>query len=145
MGMHRRFQFGLRKLLLWTAVVAIWCGVFKVISIGTSLSAPQTDPAIQLTNMILVISWVAVVAIGRVAFRTTVAAVLAIVIGVIYAVLGSWLAAHMSGRSYIEMLSLYPDRAAIGVGVFIVLGAIVFGCVEASFRTVHWLDKLMEG
>ena len=43
------------------------------------------------------------------------------------------------------MLSLYPDRAAIGVGVFIVLGAIVFGCVEASFRTVHWLDKLMEG
>jgi len=145
MGMHRRFQFGLRKLLLWTAMVAIWCGVFKIVSVGLTLSNPHTDPAIALTNMILVISWVAVVAIGRVAFRTTVAAALAIVIGVVYAVLGLSLSAHMSGRSFIEVLSLYPDRAAIAVGVFSLLGVIVFGCVEASFRTVHWLDRLMEG
>ena len=144
MGMHDSLQFGLRKLLLWTAMVALWCGVFKTLSVGLSLLDPQTDPAISLTNMILIISWVAVVGIGRVVFRARVAAALAIVIGVIYAVLALWWSAHMSGRSLMALVSSYPDRATVAVAVLSVFGVIVFGCVEASFRTVNWLDKLME-
>jgi hypothetical protein len=39
---RRRFQFGLRKLLLWTAVVALYLGILSLVNFNACLSVSLT-------------------------------------------------------------------------------------------------------
>ena len=64
---RRRFQFGLRKLLLWTGVVAVWFGVLTTLPLGLPLSTVLT-------------LWVVVVGVVRVAIRPLAAALTSAVI-----------------------------------------------------------------
>ena len=121
-------------------MLAVWCGVFKMFSISFSLSDPQFTTSVVLSNTII-ISWVAIVGIARAAFRARVAAAMSIVTGVICAV---WVFYLVSGRNLGEWALSNPGRAAIAVVSFSLLGVGVFICVEASFRMVNWIDRLME-
>ncbi len=136
----QRFQFTLRRMLLWTAVVAVWCGVFTMIRIGFWLSDFQSTTHVVLSN-IIIISWVAIIGIARAAFRARAAAAMSIVTGVIWAV---WVFYRVSGGRLGEWAWSNPVRAAIALIGFSVLGVGVFIGVEASFRMVHWIDCLME-
>lgn len=133
-------QFTLRRLLLWTAVVAIWSGAFKMFSIGFSLSDPQSTTTVGLSN-ILIIAWVTIVVIVRAAFRARVAAATSIVAGVICAV---WVFHGVSAGNLGKWALSNPGRATIAVVAFTAIGVAVFVCIEASFRMVDRIDRLME-
>ena len=101
---------------------------------------PHSTTYVVLGN-ILIISWVAIVGIARAAFRARVAAATSIVTGVICAV---WVFYKVSGRNLGEWALWNPGRATIAVIAFSALGVGVFICVDASFRMVDWIDRLME-
>ena len=112
---RRRFQFGLRKLLLWMAVVAVLLGVLKMLELSTA-------------GLILAASWVAITAIVRGAFGSTWAHIVSAVGGGALA-FGLLFAGAIGG---------------ISVVVLIIVGAgMPFVFVELAWLGVDWLDKLL--
>jgi hypothetical protein len=118
----RSFQFSLRKLLLWTAVVALLLGVATSLGEGVWLLA----------------CWVLVVCAIRCAFGPNVAVILSVGGGAILGgALGYALPHTDPGPDPVE-------RAMQGVIVGGFFGLATFGIVEGAFRAVNWVDKAFE-
>ena len=121
----RRFQFGLRRLLLWTAVVAVLLGV----------AASLGDGAWLLACCVLV------VCVLRVAFGSKVAGILSVAAALILYVSFSLLA---------YMATSNPNPVLAGVVVIMrgaiggLVGLAMFGIAEGAVRGVNWADKLLE-
>jgi hypothetical protein len=115
-----RFQFGLRKLLLWTAVVATLLGV-------------ATTLGIEVSSVFL--SWIILVWAIRRGFGAKVAAVLSVAA---WAALGLVLSSvHVHPGPGPGMLAV--EGAMIGGFV----GLAMFGIAEGLVRAVNWADNLM--
>ncbi|MBC8871254.1 MAG: hypothetical protein H8E44_17650 [Planctomycetes bacterium] len=95
---RRRFQFGLRKLLLWMAVVAVLLGILKMLELSTA-------------GLILAASWVAITAIVRGAFGSTWAHIVSAVGGSALAL--GLLFAGAFGGIILACSSLYADETEI--------------------------------
>ena len=123
----RRLQFGLRKLFLWTAVVALGLGVFKMSEMPPILLAWLTP-------------WLVLVGVLRVALGAKVAAAASAMIGVILAVSLVFVSAMAIGRplAFEDYLSCF-----VGVLMFGLFGLFVAGGVAYAFHAVNRLDDLM--
>jgi hypothetical protein len=117
-----RLQFGLRKMLLWTLVIALYLAVVRWERWDLALFAVVT-------------SWLIVVAIVRAAFGPTVAAALSALAG---AIPGGWL-------GYVAATAVRPSRPGVvlfGGVLFCIIGCILFAVVEIAIRAVNWVDGL---
>ena len=115
----QRFQFGLRKMLLWTVVVALWLGLCKWL-------------AMELPGIVMIMSWLVVVAGARLMWNVRVA----------FLVSAAWLPIFMfayflwgavSGAGMMLLMTL--------VASFWVL--LIVAIVEVSVRLVNWADNFM--
>ena len=118
----RRFQFTLRKMLLWTAMMALWFGL---------LSSLGILPGVILIATILT-SWVVVVAIVRVAFGENSAALVALLPAACIPIIECW------------DPSIPVSFVLLHVVVLGVMGSVIFVLVKVAFRVVSVLDHLME-
>ena len=111
---RRRFQFGLRKLLLWTVVVAVLLGTLKMLGLETA-------------GLVIAASWAAITAVVRGAFGSTLAHIVSAV-----------------GGGVLALVLLFTGViGATSIVVFIVLAAgVSFVFVEAAWLGVDWLDSL---
>lgn len=117
----RRFQFGLRKLLLWTAVVAMFLGLLGMIEVA-------------LSTLLILTSWATIVGVARAIFNTEVAGLMSVAIGV---VLGVWL------TFLVSPFSVGVFSYAVYAMMFGLFGLFVCVFVEVAFRAVDWLDNLI--
>jgi hypothetical protein len=112
----RRFQFSLRKLLLWTAVVAVLLGTLKTLGLET-------------VGLVIAAAWVAITAGVRGVFGSLWSHVVSVVGGAILGI--SLLFTGLIG--------------ATSIVLFIILGGgVSFAFVELAWRGVDWLDGLFE-
>ena len=117
-----RLQFSLRKLLLWTAVVAIWLGVLTTLPLGPPLSTTLT-------------LWAVVVGVVRVAIRPLAAAFTSVVIA-----FGVSLIHEYYGLLYYD--DLHPPYTFIFPPACGLYAVVIFAFVELAFRAVNWVDNL---
>ena len=111
----RRFQFGLRKSLIWTAVVALYLGFV------TSLGIPPVAIG-------FITSWAVVVGILRQAIGPMVAASLSVIGGgIVFAFGEDWGAFHWPG----------PFWGCLA-------GWFVFVLLETAFRAIEYADNFIE-
>jgi hypothetical protein len=119
---RRKFQFSLRKLMLWMFVVAFWFGFFGML-----------HPGILVISML----WLPVAGIVRIMFRPRVACILSVAAGALLFVC----------VGYTGIIA-YSIETAIGVFVDMLLfgttiGFLLFLIVEGGFRFVDWADNKM--
>jgi hypothetical protein len=126
---RRRFQFGLRKLLLWTGVVAVLLGL--------------ATTTFTTAEAVVLLGWMILVAAVRWAFGPKAAGALSVAAALILHVSFSWLV-YMAARPF-------PDPVEAGVGALIVggtvgglFGLVMFGIAEGAVRAVNWADKVLE-
>ena len=112
---RRRFQFSLRKLLLWTAVVAILLGTLKTLGLNT-------------VGLVIAASWVAVTAVVRAAFGSNWAHGVSAV-----------------GGGVLALVLLFTGAIGVtSVVLFIILAAgVSFVFVELAWLGVDRLDRLL--
>ena len=122
---RRRFQFSLRKLLLWTTVVALYLGSMKTLEFNSGLVA-------------FITFWVAVVGGVRWSLGVKAAAIASFVIGTLLGLDFSLAAPALGGAppSFFALLT-------ISIGW--VFGGFILGLVELTMRAVNWADKIIEG
>jgi hypothetical protein len=122
---HRRCQFGLRKLLLWTAVVAVLLGIATTtFTIGDSL---------------LLTCWIVLVGAIRLALGTKAARMLSVVAGMM---LGGFVGYFASEAT---LPGLDPVEATVtGLTTGFFCGLATFVGVEVLVRVVNWVDKVFE-
>jgi hypothetical protein len=120
---RRRFQFGLRKLLLWTAVAALLLGTAASLREGAWLPA----------CCILIVGAI------RCAFGARVAGGISVATAVILMVSFSWVVAetHHPGPSL-------GDATVTGLALGLFFGLATLGIVEGAVRVVNWADKVLE-
>jgi len=117
---RRRFQFRLRRLLLWTAVVALGCGI---------LSSLEPDAL----DWVVLPAWFVTVFIVRWGFGGKWAATISIVLGMLLCL----------GWSIYGSIPTSTVGLAIGCGfVGGSIGLVPFLLVEATCRIVNWIDKI---
>jgi hypothetical protein len=119
---RHRFHFSIRKLMLWTVVLAMWFGVLATLPLGPPLS------------MILTF-WVVVVAVVRVAIRPLAAALTSAVIA-----FGVALIHDYYGLLYYD--DLHPPYMFIFPPAFGLYAVVVFAFVEFALRAANWVDNL---
>ena len=117
----RKFQFTLRKLLLWTAVAAVWLGVLTTLPLGPPLSITLT-------------LWVVIVGIVRAAVRPLAAGFTSVAIafgvGLIHDSYGLlYYDDHHSSYMSPYMFAFPP--------AFTLYAVVIFAFVELAFRTVN--------
>jgi len=120
---RRRFQFGLRKLLLWTAVVALLLGVAATFGEEAWISA----------------GWIIVVGIVRVAFGPKVGGVLSVAAGMILVAAFLCLVFVAS-----EPGPRIGEAVAVGVIFGGLFGLAMFSITEYLYLAVNWADNLMQ-
>ena len=120
---HRRCQFGLRKLLLWTAVVAFLLGV----------AASLGDGAWLVAGCILLIS------VLRVAFGSRVAGILSVAVAVMLWV-SLWWAATTAARPGPSL----AEATLAGLAFVVLFPLATFGIAEGLVSVVNWADKMLE-
>jgi hypothetical protein len=130
MGDHpptrRRFQFGLRKLMLWTVVVAVFLGIFEMFGFGW-------------IGCVLAACWLAVVGLLRGTAGGRAACLVSIVIGT---VLIGW----CSYLVYVTASPRPPFNPVIVLFAAIwgsAYGLFVFVLTTAVCSAVNWADNLM--
>ena len=117
---RRRFQFSLRKVMLWVVVEAVLLGTLSMLgldAIGLAIAA----------------SWVAATAVLRAAWSPLWAARLSSLGGIALAV-GLWFVLPMNDAAIVLLIIL-------GGGA----GLVPFVFVEVAARVVDWVDSLMRG
>ena len=114
---RRRFQFGLRRLLLWTAVVALGFGTLSTLY-------PSTRAWVVLPG------WCAVVLILRWGFGSTLAASVSTIVGM---VLGLLLPEPQEPLDFVVY--------AIDCGFF---GLVLFVLAEVTCQIVDWIDRIRQ-
>jgi hypothetical protein len=111
----RRLQFTLRKMLLWTAVVALWLGLVASLEVST-------------THALVLSAWAAFVGIARFESGPRLAVFMSLVAAL-------WVLVFYY-FSFDDILS--------SMIVLVAIGLLVFAFVEVSFRLVNWSDHRME-
>ena len=120
---RRRLQFGIRRLLLWTTVVALACGMLS--SLG-----PE-----DVLDWTVLPTWFVTVFIVRWAFGSKWAAVVSIMAGM-FLCLG-W---AIYRPKPLGMVGLATGSVLLGT----LLGCVPFLMVEAACRTVDWIDRIRQ-
>ena len=140
---QRRFQFSLRKLMLWMAVMAAWLSVLRLINAGVVLALVTT-------------LWLAVFVLVRLKWGTErggIVATFATGIGVT-AIVGVGIGLRFCLRISTAGLPQWSDLlAALAALAFVVVGFLVLGTlaglytflvVDLIMRFVNWLDGLLQ-
>jgi hypothetical protein len=137
--MKRNLQFSLRRMLIWTAVVAAWLGLSKTLGGGA------TGLATQLCFILLV----GVVGLVRSAFGSWTSFVLWVVLAAIPGVL-TLLASLIRLVAGSSTAGMEPTESLVLSLVILVATVGVFGpfsylFLEAFFRFVDWADGGEDG
>ena len=119
----RKNQFGLRKLLLWTAVVALYSGMFRML-------APILD------GWVFLLSGIIILAIIRMATNAITTAVISVMAA------GVLLFVGLFGE--MGLYAVMPINLLMAFGGACYWGVLLFAVVELPLRAVNWLDDLME-
>lgn len=132
---HRRwFQFSLRKVLLWTAVVAVYCGLVKLAAVS---EAEWLEP-FRDTRFAALMSVVAMVSFGlRAVFPHLIAWHLSALAGAFVLLAGAFVPA---GHYPIHL----PEDVLAAVFFGSGMGWTVFLVVDGTCRFVNWADSFME-
>jgi hypothetical protein len=126
---RRLLQVSIRKLTLWTVVVALYLSIVTVFQVDLIIFAVLTV-------------WFVVVGMLRVAFGRKVAGIVSVVAG---AAIFGWGACvitlmYVPSLGWIELtIRALPMGLVVG-GPF---GFLFFSVVECAFRFVDWADNLM--
>ena len=112
----RRFQFGLRKLLLWTAVVALYFATVRWV-------------AMDVRGFTVVTCWVGIVAILRAVAGRIMAGLLSVAGGLFLAASVSILVANAIPVTRSQVLFAFWKAGAVGCIVFVI--------VELAFSSMH--------
>jgi hypothetical protein len=133
----RGFQFGLRKLLLWTAVAAVYLGVLSLVSFEPCFS-------LSLTSYLILVGIVR----ARWGSRVGCGCSVAVPLVPLLCLAGFSLLGIIGEFSYDNGPSGQAVEWCLGVLAWSIVccavGFIVFGCVELTLRAVDWADNLME-
>ena len=116
---RRRFQFGLRKLLLWTVALSVYLGILRML---------QCHPVL----VVVLTCWVGAVAVVRVAIGWKWAAVVSAVGGAI--LLG--IPAYQARGDDSDLVGNLLLAAIVG-------GLAVLAVVHVIACTIDWADNLM--
>ena len=127
-----RLQFGLRKLLLWTAVVALYLGIPSML--GVDLQERR-----NLMSFVSLGLWAIVVGLVRTVFNDRAAAAFSAVMGVILCAVALYLTARWSRVNPFD----FPGHVIWGLVWGGLIGLNVFAFVELAFRGVDWVDNRM--
>jgi hypothetical protein len=125
MNGKRRVQFGLRKLLLWTAVVSLYCGLCKTAKMS-------------LTEFIYLTAMVAAAGVLRAVTGIKLGCCLSMVCGVLWVEVWDSLIVPSSLRS--PGFSVL-DAAVVVLGLL--SGGVIFILVCSASVVVNWADSLM--
>ena len=117
---RRRFQFGLRRMLLCTAAVAVWLGILKMFGAGPVSFIALTCSAV-------------IVGIVRTVVRRIAVFALSAVTGGILGTL--WF------RLFGPHMSFFVKHETVAVGLGMLTGIFVFCFVEVALGVVNHLDK----
>jgi hypothetical protein len=121
---HRPFQFSLRELMLWTAMLALFLGV---------LQPGNLDAA----SVAIPVCWAAAVVIAR-SMRGPIAALCVSALGGALLLSVIWVPLASVPRSFSAV-----DALLAGI-VGTILGCWFFPIIEAAYRLVQWIDDFME-
>jgi hypothetical protein len=121
----RRLQFSLRRLMLWTAIIALYLGIVGAIQVG------------PLVSTVLVVYVVFVVVI-RMAFGQKLACVSSVVIAGLLFLL--FFVASFGRFAAWPLSCVALCVSACGA----VYGFLLFAMVELTFRFVEWADKSLQ-
>lgn len=124
---RRGLQFGMRKLLWWTALAAVWLGLFRMVG--------MTPTAIAC-----IAGWVAVNAVLRCAFGSPVLCVFSVAAGAI-AGCGIVLAKCLSGAGFSGGPRVFYLPAAALFGGY--AGFLSYVVLEVAFCTIGLPDGLL--
>ena len=119
---RRWYQFSLRKMLLWTAVVAMWLSVLATLPLGPPLSMCLT-------------LWLVLVGFVRATARPLAAAGTSVVIAFGVALI----------HDYYDLLyrdDLHPPYELLFPPAFALYAVVIFAFVEFAFRAGDWVDNL---
>jgi len=128
---RQRFQFGLRKLLLWTVAVALGCGL---------LSSLQLDAI----DWLLLLAWFFVVLAVRWASGHGWAATASVVLGMLLLLVRVLLYYGWAlSRTRPSGLTEHIDVVTVLL-VGALMGFVAFLLTEATYRTLNWVDRIAE-
>ena len=129
---RRAYQFSLRQLFLWTAIVALLLGVLKALSMGACASVSLAG-------------YLVIVYVLRVAYGPKIACMFAVMtvvptlcLSLVYGVFTGHPLWRLAPADTLLVMM------AIGIVLGCVLGMIGFALVEIVFRTVEWIDRFIE-
>ena len=118
----RRFQFSLRKVLLWMLAVAL---TFSILS----------PLELDAVGWLFLFGWFVTVLVLRWSFGSRVAAWISIMAGMLLFAWASWfVSAHVRPS--------YGGATLVGGSVGVIVGLALFLFVEATCRTIDWLDRI---
>lgn len=123
---HCRFQFSLKRLLLWTVVVALGCGM---------LSTVQAESL----DWLVLSPWLVTVFVVRWAFGGKWAAIVSVMIGVLLCGLVGCIGSAQAIGGSIVTIGYYTVRGGLNGSP---IGFVLFLLVEAACRTVNWFDSI---
>jgi hypothetical protein len=131
---RRRFQFGLRKLLLWTVVLALYLGILSLVGFEPWVSVFAT-------------LCLGIVVVVRVSFGPRAGCVCSAAMLLVPILCLSGLAIiseALSGSFGTREAALWAQGLLFGIGACCALGLAVFLLVELVVRAVDWADSLLE-
>ncbi len=133
---ERRFQFSLRKLLLWTTAVAVLLGVLQMMEIGA-------------TGVAVVLAGIAILGVLRSAFDPRQALILwtlvsAIAGVIIIAASAIWELVNANGPSHTEIVLDVTWLSFWGIVFGGAIGGITYTLTDAACGFLDWLDSLMQ-
>ena len=125
-------QFGLLKMLLWTAVLALLLGILKTLQFGF----PETLHGLWIVFSVCICCWLFVVGVVRVVIAPKTAAMLSVAIATVAAISFFLLLFGDGGGPVLAVLVGFPS------GLF--LGLIVAVIVELAISGVNWADEFIQ-
>ena len=133
---HRRFQFSLRKLLLWMAVWAAWLGIVRVLAPGGFYAVIMT---VWMVGLVLVrLKWGRFPGWGVATFVSAIALSVIFMVGALLEPPGNprpdWFYQHLSLIAQLPMLLVVGGLA----------GMCLYFPVDVIVRVVNALDALLE-
>ncbi len=119
---RQRFQFSLRKLLLWTVVVALTLSILSPLELGG----------------LFPFGWFVTVLMLRWGLGSRVAAWVSIMAGML---LFAW-ASCLVSASVSPSRYGYGEAALVGGSMGVMVGLVLFLLVDGTCRVVDWIDRI---
>ncbi len=128
---YRRFQFSLRKLLLWTTAVAVLLGVLQMMAFGA-------------TGFAIVLGGIAILGVLRSAFDPRQALILWTLVSAIAGVIIISVGANWDSSSHGEIVLNVIWLSFWGFVFGGAIGGISYTLTDAACGFLDWLDSLMQ-